>query len=61
MQRGDKHKILYFTEKKSTPPVMKALSKKFLDKLSFGEVRASDELTQKFMILIIAPKSFDFE
>lgn len=29
---------------------MKALSKKFLDKLSFGEVRSSDELTQKYKI-----------
>jgi hypothetical protein len=34
-----KYKILHFTEKKSTPTVIKALSKKFKDKLTFGEIR----------------------
>jgi hypothetical protein len=42
--RSDKTKVLYFTDKKTTSATMKALSKKYLDKLSFGEVRATDEL-----------------
>jgi len=29
---------------------MKALSKKYLDKLSFGEVRSSDDLSKQFNI-----------
>jgi len=48
-ERETKNKILHFTEKKSTPTVIKALSKKFKDKLNFGEIRASEtELVQKF-------------
>jgi protein disulfide-isomerase A6 len=31
-----------FTERKSTPPIYKALSKLYKDKLLFGEVRKSD-------------------
>jgi hypothetical protein len=37
-----KHKILLFSEKKSTPALFKALSKKYLDKLVFGEIRSSE-------------------
>ena len=37
-----KHHVLLFTDKKSTPAIFKALSKKYLDKLVFGEVRASE-------------------
>jgi hypothetical protein len=44
--RGDKPKVLFFTDKKTTSATIKALSKKYLDKLSFGEVRASDELVR---------------
>lgn len=47
----NKHKILHFTEKKSTPTVVKALSKKFRDKLAFGEIRQTEtELIKKFNI-----------
>lgn len=42
-ERATKHKILLFTEKKTTPTIYKALSKKYLDKLIFGEVKQSDE------------------
>lgn len=50
-ERAEKHKILLFTDKKSTPAIMKALSKKYLGKLIFGEVRASDaEMVKKFNI-----------
>ncbi len=42
--------MLYFTDKKQTSAVLKALSKKYLNKLSFGEVRAGDELAQSFNI-----------
>lgn len=41
--RATKNKILLFTEKKSTPTIYKALSKRYLDKLTFGEVKKSDE------------------
>ena len=37
-----KHTILLFTDKKSTPAVFKALSKKFLNKLVLGEIRTSE-------------------
>ena len=49
-QRNDRTKVLYFTDKKSTPATMKALSKRYLDKLSFGEVRSSDDLSKQFNI-----------
>ena len=41
--RNTKHKILLFTEKKSTPTVYKALSKKYLERLTFGEVKQAEE------------------
>jgi len=50
MSRSDKTKVLYFTDKKSTSATMKSFSKKFLDKLSFGEVRHTDELARKFRV-----------
>jgi len=34
-----KHKVLLFTERKTTAPLFKALSKQYKDKLLFGEVR----------------------
>ena len=37
--RATKHKIILFTEKKATPTVYKALSKKYLERLSFGEIK----------------------
>ncbi len=46
-----KYKILLFTERKTTAPIFKALSKKYKDKLVFGEVRRSEhELITKFKI-----------
>jgi len=45
------HKIVLFTQRKSTPPLFKALSKHFKDKLSFGEIRQSEkELAQRFEV-----------
>lgn len=45
------HKVVLFTQRKSTPPLFKALSKHFKDKLSFGEIRQSEkELAQRFQI-----------
>jgi DnaJ family protein C protein 16 len=47
----DKNKFLLFTDKKSTPAIYKALSKKYLGKAVFGEVRKSEtSLIQKFQI-----------
>lgn len=37
-----KFKVLLFTERKSTPPIYKALSKQYKDKLLLGEVRKSE-------------------
>jgi hypothetical protein len=37
--KRDLFKVLLFTDKKSTPPLYKVLSKDFKDKLIFGEVR----------------------
>ncbi len=48
--RNDKPKVLYFTDKKQTQAVIKALSKKFIDKLSFGEIRSTDELAAQFNV-----------
>ena len=38
-----KNHVLLFTDKKSTPAIMKALSKNYLNKLVMGEIRASEE------------------
>jgi len=37
--KKDLYKVLLFTDKKSTPPLYKALSKDFKGSLIFGEVR----------------------
>ena len=51
--RMTKHKILLFSEKKTTPTVYKALSKKFLNRLIFGEIRSTEvELIKKFGLKI---------
>ncbi len=50
-ERATKHKILLFTEKKATPTLFKALSKKYLGKLNFGEIKKSEEaLIKRFGI-----------
>jgi len=41
-RKSENYKIILFTQKKSTPPLYRALSKDFKDKIIFGEVRASD-------------------
>lgn len=41
-ERMEKNKVLLFTDKKSTPAIYKALSKKYLGKAVFGEVRKSE-------------------
>lgn len=44
-----KHKILLFTDKKSTPTVFKALSKKHIERLNFGEIKQAEaELVKEF-------------
>jgi hypothetical protein len=44
--------VLLFTERKTTAPIFKALSKQFKDKLLFGEVRKSEaDLIQKFKVM----------
>ncbi len=43
--------VILFTSKKKTPPLFKALSKHFLGKLSFGEIREGEkELCNRFNI-----------
>lgn len=44
-----KNKVILFTERKTTAPLFKSLSKTYKDKLLFGEVKKSDEeLLKKF-------------
>lgn len=42
LEEGKLHKVLLVTDKKATPPLFKALSIEFKDRLVFGEVRKSD-------------------
>jgi curved DNA-binding protein CbpA len=45
------HKVLFFTSRKSTAPLLKALSKFFKGKLSFGEIRQNEkELVDRYQI-----------
>lgn len=45
------HKVLLFTAKKVTPPLLKAISKRYQSKLFFGEVRQSEtEIIQRFNV-----------
>lgn len=45
------HKVILFTSKKTTPPLLKALSKYYQGKLNFGEIRQSEnELCQRFKV-----------
>lgn len=47
--RLTKHKIILFMDKKYIPPIYKALSKKYKDRLMFGVVKSSEaELCKKF-------------
>ena len=41
--RMTKHKIILFTDKKATPTIFKALSKKHIDRLNFGEIKQGEE------------------
>ena len=46
-----KYKVLLFTQRKTTAPIFKALSKQYKDKLLFGEVRQSEKaLVDKFNV-----------
>ncbi|KAL4466992.1 hypothetical protein ABPG74_010589 [Tetrahymena malaccensis] len=50
-ENPDKNKILLFTQKKSTPPLFRALSKEYNSKLQFGEVRDTEkDLISKFKV-----------
>jgi DnaJ family protein C protein 16 len=47
----ERYHVLLFTSKKSTPPLFKALSKDYLNHLSFGEIRQSEsELIKTFNV-----------
>jgi hypothetical protein len=49
---SSKHHVLLFTDKKTTPVIMKSLSKKYLNKLLIGEIRTSEAvLVDKFKIV----------
>jgi hypothetical protein len=43
-----KNKVLIFTERKNTAPLIKSLSKTYKEKLSFGQVKNDPELSKKF-------------
>lgn len=46
----DKNKVLIFTDRKSTAPLFKSLSKTYKEKLVFGEVKKDPKLMEKFGI-----------
>ena len=49
---SERFNVLLFTSKKSTPPLFKALSKDYLNHLSFGEIRQSKtELIKTFNVI----------
>lgn len=69
-REGGKYKVLLFTERKTTAPIFKALSKQFKEKLLFGEVRKSSEreLIERFkvtsfptMMVITDPHGYEGE
>ncbi len=68
-ERATKHKVLLFTEKKTTPTVYKALSKKYLQRLNMGEVKNTEEaLIKKFgitafptIIALTDPENAEFD
>lgn len=41
-ENPEKNKIILFTQKKSTPPLFRALSKEYNTKLVFGEIRNTE-------------------
>lgn len=50
-ERLVKNKVILFTDKKTTPTLFKALSKKYLERLNLGEIKQSEEeLIKKFGI-----------
>jgi thioredoxin-related protein len=62
-----KYHVLLFTEKKTTPAIIKSLSKRYLNKLLIGEVRQSEaELVEKFKVtkfptLLVVSDSENFQ
>ena len=66
----ENYKVLLFTERKSTAPLFKALSKKYKGKLNFGEVRNNPESQviknykiEKFpaIVVVLDAKSYERE
>lgn len=59
--------MLLFTERKTTPPIYKALSKQYKDKLLLGEVRKNEAgLAQKFGVtqfpkILVITDPYDFK
>lgn len=54
-ERKNKHHVLLFHDKKSTPMMYKALSKKYRSKLEFGEVRSTEkELCELFGVNVFS-------
>jgi protein disulfide-isomerase A6 len=64
---GKLHKVLLVTDKKATPPLFKALSIEFRDRLVFGEIRKSDSKDviassfgiTEFPTILVLPKEKD--
>jgi len=45
-----KHKVVIFTNRKSTAPLIKSMSKTYKEKLNFGEVKNDQSFQSKFGI-----------
>lgn len=46
----EKNKVLLFTDRKTTAPLFKAMSKNYKDKLMFGEVKKEPKLLENFKV-----------
>ena len=49
-EQPEKSKVLLFTDRKSTAPLFKSLSKTYKDKMVFGEVKKDADLQAKFQV-----------
>ena len=67
LNEPSKYKVLLFTQRKVTSPIIKALSKQYKDKLIFGEVKLSETtLAERFGVknfptLLVVTDAFHYK
>ena len=53
IENANETKVILFTQRKTTPPLLKALSKYYKGKLNFGEIRDTEkDLIKKFQVKV---------